>query len=220
MNSLTKREKRLLTILFVLILCVLYYNFIAEPLIEELRTADSKLHSNKKILEGLKESQKSIDEIRKQADYLGTQADKSAVSLPNGAKVPEIIVFLNDITALSGCRSEKVSFGQPVKKDSGSRNGEEAPGNNAAAREESLMIQPVMYEVTGGLEGIMTLLDRIEQSDRKILVDKISIVKDEENNNLNANLNMSCFYLMKEGSPAQNYYPFVGNTLGKKNIFD
>lgn len=215
MSNLSKREKILLIVLCVVIICYVYYNFILVPQLNELSSEKEKLTANNIVLNGLIESQKNIDKIKKEVDDLNKKALESVKSIPDTSRIPEIIMDFKNIEVSSGCTTGRILFGTPVANNSHNI-GESADAKNNIP---GIMILPIEFQVNGSFDNIMSMLKSIENNSRKMTINKISINKDVQNGLLVANASISC-YFMNNGSGQKAEYPFGDIAVGKQNIFD
>lgn len=214
MPSLSKREKILLAILGIIVFGYVYYNFVITPQLDTLKVSTENLVSNMAVLDGLKDSEKKIDSVKKEVEDLNKKMQESVKSIPDASRVPEIIVNIKDMVQSSGCTGGKLTFGIP-DSSSQTQNAQNGDAKNVNA---GIHIIPITYQVNGSYENILSFLKQIESSDRKMTIDKINISKDPEKGNLSATINVNCFYMGKDGQKID--YPFVNTTPGKQDIFN
>jgi Tfp pilus assembly protein PilO len=222
MSSLSKREKILLWVLGFFLLGFLYYRFVATPLLIRYQSATSTLDSNKKILQNLRESEKNINNIKKQIETLNLQAEQSSKSIPDTSRVPEVVMFFKEMTESSGASVGKIGFGNPIDKTAGkgTEQGIQQDKNEDNSKAGGIIVLPMSYQVSGDYSSIISLLNKIENNSRKMVVDKLSVNKDIESGKLSANLNINCYYIKKDGPSEPIVYQFFNNSYGKLNMFN
>lgn len=218
MGSLSKREKNLLFILLFLLIAFLYYNFIAIPELNKLSSETSILNNNKNILNGLIETQKNIDKIKKQVEDMNLQTEEYEKSIPDSSKIPEILMNFKTMLESSGCTGGRLAFGG-VSGVSNNTSGQTNTNQDLNNKPMDIITIPITYQVNGNYDSIMMLLKSIENSNRKMIIDKILFTKSPDSNKLSVNLNINCFYIKTKQSGPINY-PFIYNTPGKQNIFN
>jgi len=221
MGNLTKREKTLLLTLCILILWYFYYTYIFAPQLNNLKTAKTMLNNSKTKLSSLQEYEKNMDKIKKQVDDLSIQAGQSLKSIPDTSRIPELIMYLNDMTVSSGCEVGKTALSVPINKSTESQDSMQ-PNKNISQQttEGGVMVLPITYNARGNYNSIILLLSKIESSDRKMVVDKLVVSSDTLNGKLYMNININCYYLNKDDASRPIDYPFINNTSGKQDIFN
>lgn len=219
MSSLSKREKVLLLILFSLAFGFFYFKYAATPLLEKYNSEKSLFESNKLKLNTLRETKNNIEKIKKQSQELNNQISDLAKVIPDSGKVPQIIVDIKSMTDSSGCKAVRMYFGNSnnsVNNQSGQNNKNANTQNNVGV----LTPIPIGYEVNGDYNSIMSLLGKLENSSRKMIVDKLSVIKDDKTGILSANMTINAYFLNKNEVFKPVEYPFINSNTGKYNIFN
>lgn len=215
MGKLSKREKILIFVLLLLVLGYAYYNFILMPQLNSIRSIDVSIENNKKMLSALEGQQENIDRNKNEMKDLEYYENKYKQNIPESAGIPEIIVYIDEMTKSSGCTPVELNFHgnaeEDVKKDNNSKTNE-----NGIVKEIHLS-----YQVTGSYESIISLEKYIENCARRMIVDKLDIEKDSEGGILHAYIGIRCFYMENESNSQGTVdYPFLKSTGGKENIFN
>lgn len=215
MPKLSKRETILLIILLITIVGYCYYTYILTPQLSNLDAINQKLEDDRVALSELQVSQKNIDNIKKEVDDLNKRAEESEKSIPDASRIPEIIMDFKNVSDASGCTVGKLSFNPAVKNPAKNNTENKDAQKNAPV----IMVIPITFQASGNYNNIMLLLKGIENSDRKMAVDRISINKDEGTGILTADLSINCFYMDKTGT-AKIDYTFLNIPSGKQDIFN
>jgi Tfp pilus assembly protein PilO len=232
MKNLSKREKTLLIALCIAVLGYFYYTYIAVPQLSKLNSAKTTLSNNKLKLNSLKETEKSIDQIKKQVEDLDQKVQQISVSVPDSSRIPEIILFLKDIGETQGTIGGKIGFGDEINKINSNVNQPNQPNQpnqssqqnskspNAQSSFGNIITIPIDYDYQSDYSNMMAVLNKIENSNRKMFIDKISIIKDNETGKLSINLNMNCYFFQNNNISGPINYPFLNGSYGKQNIFN
>lgn len=222
MDKLSKREKILLIALCLLILGFIYYNYIIMPQFNKLNTIEINIDNNIKMINTLKDVEKNIDSNRKQLEELVAQIKEFSTSVPDTSKVPEIIMYIKEMTETSGCIGGKLAFnyGQQNKDMHYSNVSPPFQIGKTKSNEQSVFTMSIYYQVTGDYNSLLTLLDKIENCCRKIVVDRLTVKKDGKDGILSADLNLKCYFISYEDSLQPINYPFLEYTSGKENLFN
>jgi Tfp pilus assembly protein PilO len=224
MGGLSKREKIALIVVAIFAFALLYYNFVAIPQFNKLKTAQDTLNASKAKLNSLKESERNLQSIKAQVDELNTKLQDSLKAIPDTSKLPEIIMDLRNMTTESGCTIGKMGFGDPVSQGLNAGSQQQNPGQNTAQPNQNgsqsggVIILPLNYEISGSYTSMMTLLSRMENSQRKMLVQRVTVAKGKET--LITNFTIDFLYI-KAGDPDKPIdYSFLTTTPGKTDMFN
>lgn len=214
MLNISKREKILLIVLGIIGLCYLYYSIYLIPQLNNLNKASVELENSKKALNGLVVSQKNINEIRSQIDGLNRKAQESLMSMPDSERIPDIILELKSMGETSGCVINQVVFTQAPP--GGQAKQETNKGN--PAQDMQVLAIPVTCEVDGDYNCIMSFIKSIENSSRKMRVDKLTLSKGLKDGRLIGSINLSCYYINDSTSGSEGY-TYTTNASGRQDLF-
>lgn len=232
MGGLSKREKIMLIILAIAVGGFLYYNYILTPQLKNLKAADDKLQESRTKLASLQVQEKNIDTLKKEIEDLTAKADEATKSIPDTDRIPELIIYLRDMTSNSGCTTGTLGFGSPQSlnvesdksngaKDQNSSQSQNLPGNVTSG---VVVILPMTYQVSGSYADVMSMLKYMENNQRKMMVSSLAITKDQQQGkkgtSLTATITFNSLYRML-GDPSQPInYPFSNIPVGKVDLFN
>jgi Tfp pilus assembly protein PilO len=248
MGGISKRDKILLAILGIVVIGFLYYRFALTPQLNKLKAAETTLNDSKAKLENLKVQEKRIEVVKKEVADLTIKANEAMKVVPDTSKIPELIVYLRDMTTASGCTPGNLGFAAPTtvnlnsngsqgqnaqagqqggQQTSGQQNTQSQPNTQQSTQTNAInsgvvMILPISYEVKGGYGNIMSILTQIESCTRKMIVDKITINKDATAKTPAETMTVTTSNLYRRtGDPTEPIqYPFNNVSLGKADLFN
>lgn len=242
MGGLSKREKVMLIILGVAVIGFLYYNFCLTPQLKKLKTTEDTLQQSKSKLESLQEQEKNIDILKNEIVDLTAKANDATKSVPDTDRIPELIMYLRNMTASSECVTGTLGFGSPIglnlesTKSSTQQGNQNQNQNNGQTKNIPsdvtggvVVILPMTYQVNGNYANILSMLKLMENNQRKMMVSTIAINKGSTNNSgggktesgeLTATIGFNSLYRML-GDPSQPItYSFSNIPLGKVDLFN
>lgn len=240
MGGLSKREKIMVIILGIAVVGFLYYNFCLTPQLKKLSAAEDTLKRSKYRLETLQAQQRDLDTLNKEIADLTSKTNDAANSVPDTDRIPELIINLRDMTTSSGCTTGTLTFGSPQGlnvESAGNKNTQQTNQNNGQTKNLPgnvtsgvVIILPMTYQVSGKYTSILSILKLMENSQRKMMVNSITINKgntgntgntsSEESGEVSATIGFNSLYRMM-GDPSQPItYPFSNLPLGKVDLFN
>lgn len=232
MGGLSKREKIMLIILGIAVLGFLYYNFCLTPQLKKLQAADDTLQRSKGKLENLQLQKKNIDTLNKEIADLTAKANDATKSVPDTDRIPELIIYLKNMTASSGCVTGTLGFGNPQSLNLESKNSTAQQGNQNQNNGQTsnlpsnvtsgeVIILPITYQVSGSYASVVSLLNQMQNNQRKMMVSTITMAKNPKGDGVTATIGFNSLYRVL-GDPSQPVtYPFIsGIPVGKVDLFN
>jgi type IV pilus assembly protein PilO len=158
--KLSKREIILLIFLLGAVAIGGYYKFLMSPLLENLSAQREVFQQNQDELQILKAKQASLTKLTKEVEELEASKDELIKKLPPYLSLAQIIVELDALSTKAGGTVKNLSFvvGSP-------------------STEYSVLAIPVSW--SGTYNQLMAFLDAVEQSERKLMVENISMSSDD-----------------------------------------
>ncbi|NQT06523.1 MAG: type 4a pilus biogenesis protein PilO [Candidatus Omnitrophica bacterium] len=183
-----KREKTLLSVLFVMIIAAVYFNLLFKPSIDELMNLLPKVSVLKADLADAKElisTRKTIEQNEAQARL---KMDEYKEIFPSEEEVPKL---LESLSSIAGKSRVKIIGIRPFGRE------------GLRAAEKNVVYQEIPIEIVAqcGYHELGQFLQRLETGDRFIMVKDMDINANPENiKRHNIKLILSTYILIAKGS--------------------
>lgn len=178
-RQLTKNEKVLLSILGVLIMVVGAYNFVIEPQAEKISFLNEEEMRYQAKIDEIHAIIKSEKKINEDWYYLNRDKDKIVAQYFPEIDQPQIIYLLNDLIGYKEVSAEDLYF---------TRTNYETLGGLEVEN------MGVSLPYSGEYTGVVDIVNSINESKRKILIENISMDKSEDGL-LEGNINLKVYSL-------------------------
>jgi Tfp pilus assembly protein PilO len=216
MNRLSRSEKILLTLLAVVLVSYVYYQFIMAPTLQKVTSAKvniSQLQSELDQLRLLAVGNKSLEEDIKEYKV---KYEEYVNTIPREEREPQILRDLKLLIDNNDLKVTSVNIGIGIEYVNSS-------GENAAAAMSNLktMAVPLSINFSGGYSDVMNFMKNLEESNRLTVISSVDMTSQEEGENkvLSISLNANVIYI-SDGSSAERQYEFNNNDYGKDNPFN
>lgn len=178
-SQMTDREKKLLLGLGLVVILFLVINFIVLPQEERIKAlAEEKVQYEEKLQE--------INRILHEEEQITAKFDEMTLEKENYSSLyfpsldqSQIIYLLNDLIESENVLINDLSFSRPELEQIG---------------DLEVMAMNVSIPYSGSYEGVLDVVDSIKKSPRRILVDNLSMER-QESNSLNGNMNLKIYSL-------------------------
>jgi Tfp pilus assembly protein PilO len=217
MGKLRKKEIIELSIVAIILILAIYYEFILTPIINYNSNLSNQINqlnnknSNINMLElTSKEYKSSISKISN--DY-----SKSSLAIPINSKDAEIENTVNslctkDATILNSLifNASTVYVGQNSKTNSSN-------STNTNIKTGTLMMLPITVTISSKYDNILSFISDLEQNNRIFNITDYNIASDTSTGQLKAVLTIKCYYFTSDTSPN---YIFNNGSYGKSELFN
>ena len=199
-RELTKNEKILLTLLSAVILVWGSFRFIVTPQAEKLQSLNEEKLEYEEKINAMNDILRKEDEIKTEWNLLHTEKEAIVSKYFPTIDQAQIIYLLNDLVENDDVSVKDLNFNRPSYDDIG---------------EFQVKNMDISIPYNGGYDGIVGVINSIKKSPRKILVDSLSMDRDEEGS-LNGNMALK-FYSLEGIAETDSDVVYIDTTLdGKK----
>jgi Tfp pilus assembly protein PilO len=233
MKNLSKSDKLILVGLSFLIVIFLYYQFLLNPLLNNISDTKFKIKDNASTIEKLEKMETDNRKMKKSINELKTKYEEFTKSLPSELRDPEIQSFLsssaevfkvNILSTAYGNSTDVVLWGEEEKGKSKKNEPENEKGK--------LKLVSVNVNMEGSYLDIMRYIYHLEHfQDKEDGVSELAVnVPDTVKNNIRIN-EVKSINIVKRNSSDNvaiadhvsagiviNYYYVIGDEEDKKNI--
>lgn len=186
MNGISKREKGMLIILFIIIIGYVYYSLFYIPLQKKMLKSRQSINRHIEVINTARINEELFGEKAKELDRIKAKYEKAKLLIPHIEKNPEIITNLQRFSKESGVEIINITLGEPeVMK----RIGDQKNNKNETTVEENqvykqsseeLFTVPVSISLSANsYEDAMKFLSLFENDRRYVEVNNfvITIIK-------------------------------------------
>lgn len=164
-NKLESREKRLIILLAVIIIFYLLYTFIYQPIAGILSEVKEEIEALERREAVLKKDLSDFDALKN--DYGKYNINDLLISLPDQGKVPEIIVWIEQMFSDPSLTKPNIGFSL-----------------DTSTKDRNFL--QITFAFSGSYKSIYSLMENIENSSRLTTIESVNL--SGTNNSLNANL--------------------------------
>lgn len=205
--KLTKREKILLLLLFIVGGGYLYYRFVFTPEWETLTRLKAEYRQKTAILQKVQDKDNKIVELKKQIADVEKQRDSLGKGVSQPLRIPALLSELEQVCSKNGVAIDHINFagtssavkGQPQQPNTGSGNppasiqdvAKNITGQNGAADSSNKVGNPsaatqqglptavtISFTFTANYENLMNLLRYYEGNTRFFLLENLDVQGD------------------------------------------
>lgn len=189
MVVLINREKRTIFVLCTIVLSFLFYKYLEKPQLEELKTISSKLKNGRAQISSIIDAKNNMENIKNSISHM----EDVASSLPEGCITGDVLHNIENMVVMSGCTLDSIIYDgsemQTVEKD--------IPFEQdiSDGSDNDLKYCNIKCSFYGDYNGIINMLNAVENYKDKLVVESISISSRPENNNYFVILGINCYYI-------------------------
>lgn len=167
MRKLTKREKISLSVLLALGLGYVYVQYLVIPQFGNIKEVRAELDESRAELEKVKDYDAKNQELVELLEADGKKLDKALKRNFTELKQEDIIMLVSKLTGESGLVDQGMNFKKPSQAEVGG---------------EKLKLNAAELSFQGDYQGLNRFLEKLSKYEKRIIVDKIDIEKDEDDN--------------------------------------
>lgn len=245
--NLTKREKNLLLLLFLVILFAIYYNLVLSPQLEKIRELKQNLENSQRQKTLVQNEIMSVNNMTREYKILNEKISGMYKRFLPEIIQEKIIIILDNMLTNSKLNAEKITFAEPrittlddkeeekreeineIKSlvfDLLGEKKEEKPGNEEGQEDNSKSNLPkintmdINISFSGSYENFINFLKEIESCDKEILVSQVNMVSNNTNMLL-GNIQLRLFSIPKIHTQDQDFLTWdIKGDYGKANPFN
>lgn len=228
MKGLNKSEKMLITVLLIMLVGYVYYQYIITPVFTKVKTVQSKIEDYDQQLMKSKLMEASNKKMTADLETLKASYDKYVKLMPKSTMSAEIMREVYSLAAVNNVTFSSLTLGDGVeyKLTTESANATPPGNNNAAASQNTekkasaikVMSVPVTMSIKGEYSNFTAFINSLEAGGRISNISSVNVAKQEKDIALTVTLNASMLYL-QDGTEAKNNYDFNTGVYNKINPF-
>jgi Tfp pilus assembly protein PilO len=230
MKNLSKSEKILITVLLIVVVAYVYFQYLIIPVSNDIDTSKSNIEDYNNELLQLRIVSATNKKLAEDINSLKEKQVEYQKILPNTDRAAEIIRDFKKLGDSNNLTINSLALGQAseytVQDDTQkvNENNNSATNNNQdnstqASVVKSMML-PVIITITGDYKSIMGFIKSIEEGTRIIEVTSVNMTPGgtDKENAINASLNVNIMFI-EDGSTDKNQYDFNNGIYGKEDLF-
>lgn len=182
MNGISKREKGMLIILFIIIIGYVYYSLFYIPLQKKMLKSRQSINRHIEVINTARMNEELFVEKAKELDRIKAKYEKAKLLIPHIEKNPEIITNLQRFSKESGAEIINITLGEPevMKRisDQNNNKNETTVEENQIYKQssEELFAVPVSISLSAkSYEDAMKFLFLFENDRRYVEVNNFAI---------------------------------------------
>lgn len=239
MGGLGKREKILLAILGIAVVCYLYFTFLLTPLQKDMDASRANIDKYQVKVNEIKGAKGRIEGQRKQLEELKVKLSEALKVLPEMERNPEIVYNFKKLGDSNNVTIATVGFGEvtesaPQEPQENNQNKDQKnnppaentnkdttqgqQANNNDPNKKKIFTVPVTISVFGDYNSIMNFIGSIEKDKRFSLISTAGLTKDQTSGKITAAIAMAYFY-SEEITKGELNYDFNKGQYGKTDLF-
>lgn len=178
-RQLTKNEKILFILLGIIVLSWISYGFIYTPQIKKINTLSIEKSEYKTAIEDINSTLRKEKVVDSEWKELNIKKEKIVSSYFPTLDQAQIIYILNDLISYDDIEIQDMSFSRPSAID---------------FEDFQVNSMDIFIPYNGDYQGVVSVLDSIKNSPRKITVDSLSMDRGSQNS-LNGNITLKVYSL-------------------------
>jgi Tfp pilus assembly protein PilO len=231
MKGLNKSEKILISILLVMLVGYVYYQFVITPVSSKLQTAKSNVDKYEQELLAVKVMEASNKKLAEEMVSLKANYEKNVKLMPKSDMTAQLIrdvnrlaienkVTLNSLTLGNGAEYKTTVDSANAAATNNSAGNENIPKTETAASSTKVMAIPVSLNITGDYNSFTSYMNILESNTRLTNINTVNVQKGANvgDGQLTVSISASVLYI-QDGTNPQNVYEFNNGTYSKENPF-
>lgn len=228
MENLAKRERILLVVLAFMVFFYLYYTLFLSPILVKIKDVNSRIKVYQIKAESIKNANVIMKRQLRELNGLEEKFKDATLAIPELERDAEIAYRLKNLAESKGVTLSSINFAEATEidvnkaSDSGYSKGVEqnnsAEGSNVPTNREKIYRVSCTAVILGNYNQIVNLVTDLEKDKRFVVIENFGVTSGEQNERLNATLNLNYFFTNNKAEGVVDY-DFNSGTYGKENIF-
>lgn len=216
LNSLSKKEKLLVSIVIVIGVIAVYFNFIFVPSIKSIKDKNVIIEDYNKQIQIIADTKSKNNKLKVELVTLQAKSDETSKQLPYSERIPEIARNIKPLVDSSGVTFGPIGFGKAAEYLF------TVPGQAKTNSKVRLMSLSVSLSETGDYPSLMKLIDSIEtngiKTDKRIAaIDTVAF--SPSGTSLQATIGLHYYFLTGSKENVLKYEFVDSGVYGKDNPF-
>lgn len=233
MKGLNKSEKILISILLVMLVGYVYYQFVITPVSSKIQTAKSNIDKYEQELLQVKVMEASNKKLAEEVKTLKVDYDKNVKLMPKSDMSAELIRNLNRLAVENKVVLSNLTLGNGAEyktptdttNTTASSNTTETNQNTQQTQVQTsstkVMAIPVTLNISGDYSSFTSYINVLENNTRLTNINSVNVTPKGTNagdGQLTVTLNASVLYV-QDGTNSANIYEFNNGSYSKENPF-
>lgn len=229
MNALNKSEKFLLSLLAIVLIGYVYYNFIIAPITSKIGTVQNSIENYQQQLDASKIMAASNKKMTAELEKLKANYNNYLKLMPKSNMTAQIERDIkqyaddNDVTINSLTIGKEIEYKKQSNGANGNQNINAAQANNqqntsANTSIQKIMAIPVVINITGDFNRTTAFINNLETIGRMADITNVSF-SSQGKQGLTVVINANMLYV-HDGTTVKNNYDFNNGNYSKDNPFN